>query len=76
MRKSEQSEFQLGCAGKKLIDMIMLCQEWCQISEGYIMLNPSLVNCHDLTSGHFPLVNLHQTDMKSPLKWHNQPGKK
>ena len=35
-----------------------------------------LVNCCDLTGGHFPLVNLHQAGTKSPLKWYNKPGKK
>ena len=35
-----------------------------------------LVNYHDVTSRIFQQEILRQTGMKSPLKWHNQPGKK
>ena len=44
----------------------MLCQERREMS-----LTVLLVNCHDVTGR-----ILRQTGMKSPLKWHNQPGKK
>ena len=49
----------------------MLCWERPEIS-----LTVLLVNYHDVTSRIFQQRILHQTDMKSPLKWHNQQGKK
>ena len=48
----------------------MLCWERCEIS-----LTVLLVNYHDVTSRIFHQKILRQTGMKSPLKWHNQPGK-
>ena len=35
-----------------------------------------LVNCHNVTGRIFSQWISRQTVMKSPLKWHNQPGKK
>ena len=34
------------------------------------------LNCHDVTREIFDRWISHQTGMKSPLQWHNQPGKK
>ena len=48
----------------------MLCRERREIS-----LTVILVNYHDVTSRIFPQRILRQRGMKSPLKWHNQPGK-
>ena len=48
----------------------MLCWERREIS-----LTVLLVNYHDVTSRIFQQKILRQTGMKSPLKWHNQPGK-
>ena len=48
----------------------MLCWERREIS-----LTVLLVNYHDVTSRIFQQKVLRQTGMKSPLKWHNQPGK-
>ena len=52
-------------------DWHMLCPEWREIS-----LTVLLVNCHDVTGRIFDLWISHQTGIESPLKWHNQPGKK
>ena len=41
-----------------------------------ITLNVLLVNCHDVTGRIFDPWISRQTGMKSPLKWHNQPGRK
>ena len=46
------------------------CGDWHQIS-----ITLLLVNCHDVTGGIFEWWILRKTGMKSPLKWHNQPGK-
>ena len=49
----------------------MLCREWRQI-----LLTLLLVICHDFTGGIFDWLISRQIGMKSPLKWHNQGGKK
>ena len=49
----------------------MLCRERGEISPSVL-----LVNCHDVTGRIFDRRIWRQTGMKSPLKWHNQPGKK
>ena len=49
----------------------MLCREWRQI-----LLTLLLVICHDFTGGIFDWLISRQIGMKSPLKWHNQAGKK
>ena len=49
----------------------MLCWERREIS-----LTVLLVNYHDVINRIFQQRILCQTGMKSPLKWHNQPGKK
>ena len=41
-----------------------------------ITLTVLLVNCHDVTGRIFDPWISRQTGMKSPLKWHNQPGRK
>lgn len=43
----------------------MLCQEWCEIS-----LTVLLVNWHEI-----PPIEFWTGELKSPLKWHNQPEK-
>ena len=54
-------------------DRHMLCQERHEISlTGPVLL----VNCHDVTGRIFDQWISRQTVMKSPLKWHNQPGEK
>ena len=49
----------------------MLCRERREISPTVL-----LVNYHDVINKIFQQRILRQTGMKSPLKWHNQPGKK
>ena len=49
----------------------MLCRGRCEIS--FTVL---LVNYHDVTGRIFDPGISRQTGMKSPLKWHNQPGRK
>ena len=49
----------------------MLCRE-----QGEISLTVLLGNCHDVTGRIFDRWISRQTGMKSPLKWHNQPGQK
>ena len=56
-------------AGKN--DWHMLRRERREIS-----LTALLLNCHDVTIRISDLWISRQTGMKSPLKWHNQPGKK
>ena len=38
--------------------------------------SPILVNCHDITPGIFDWWISHQTGMKSPSEYHNEPGLK
>ena len=52
-------------------DRHMLCWEQREIS-----LTVLLVNCHDVTGRIFDRSISRRTGMKSPLKWHNQPGRK
>ena len=61
--------------GKKVIDIIMLCQEW---HENYITHCLIGQYCYDATSrifdqwnSIFDQWNSHQTGMKSPFQWHN-----
>ena len=54
---------------KKLIGK--LCRERREIS-----LLVLLVNCNDVSGRIFDWRISRQTGMRSPLKWHNQPGKK
>ena len=49
----------------------MLCREPHELS-----LTVLLVIRHDVTGRIFDRGISHQTGMKSPLKWRNQPGKK
>ena len=49
----------------------MLCRERREISLTFL-----LVSCHVVTGRILDLWILRQTGMKSPLNWHNQPGKK
>ena len=49
----------------------MPCRERSEMS-----LTVLLVNCHDVTGRTFDRRISHETGMKSPLKWHNQPGEK
>ena len=49
----------------------MLCWE-----QREMLLTVLLVNCHDVTGRIFDWRISRHTGVKSPLKWHNQPGKK
>ena len=58
----------INSLGKKMIDIIMLCQEW---HENYI--TDCLIGqyCYDVTDRIFDRWISHQTGVKSPFQWHN-----
>ena len=63
----------INLLGKKantgvFLDLLRLCHA--------DTLSLLLVNCHDVTAEIFDQRISRQTGIKSPLKWHNQPGQK